>query len=94
MGDVDDLVRRQHERFERRARDAVDRVAAASAVPVETHVVEGRPATVLAAAIDDYDADLVAMGTHGRSGVERVLLGSVAERVLRTATRPVLVVGP
>jgi len=41
-----------------------------------------------------HDADLVVVGTHGRTGVERVLLGSVAERVLRTATRPVLVVGP
>jgi nucleotide-binding universal stress UspA family protein len=92
VGDVDDLVRRQHDRFERRARDAVDRVAAASAVPVETHVVEGRPATVLAAAIDDYDADLVAMGTHGRSGVDRYLLGSLAERTLRTAHVPVLAV--
>ncbi|WP_049936416.1 universal stress protein [Haloplanus natans] len=92
VGDVDDLIRRQHERFERRARDAVDRVAGASAVPVETHVVEGRPVTVLAAAIDDYDADLVAMGTHGRSGVDRYLLGSLAERTLRTAHVPVLAV--
>jgi len=92
VGDVDDLVRRQSDRFERRARDAVDRVAAASARPVETHVVEGRPATVLAAAIDDYDADLVAMGTHGRSGVDRYLLGSLAERTLRTAHVPVLAV--
>jgi len=92
VGDVDDLVRRQSDRFERRARDAVDRVAAASARPVETHVVEGRPATVLAEAIDDYDADLVAMGTHGRSGVDRYLLGSLAERTLRTAHVPVLAV--
>ena len=92
VGDVDDLIRRQSERFERRARAAVDRVAAASSVPVETHVVEGRPAAVLADAIDDYGADLVAMGTHGRSGVDRYLLGSLAERTLRTAHVPVLAV--
>jgi nucleotide-binding universal stress UspA family protein len=92
VGDVDDLIRRQSERFERRARAAVDRVAAASSVPVDTHVVEGRPAAVLADAIDDYGADLVAMGTHGRSGVDRYLLGSLAERTLRTAHVPVLAV--
>ena len=37
-------------------------------------------------------ADVIAMGTHGRSGVSRMLLGSTAERVLATATCPVLTV--
>ena len=92
VGDVDDLVRRQESSLHERAHDAVDRVAAGSPVPVETHVVEGRPSDVLASAIDDYDADLVAMGTHGRSGVDRYLFGSLAERTLRTAHVPVLTV--
>ncbi|WP_251330718.1 universal stress protein [Haloplanus pelagicus] len=92
VGDVDDLVRRQRALLTERAHEAVDRVVAASSVPVETHVGEGRPATVLAEAIDDYDADLVAMGTHGRSGVDRYLFGSLAERTLRTAHVPVLTV--
>ncbi len=42
--------------------------------------------------VDDHDVDLVAMGTHGRSGLDRVLLGSVAEKTLRTASAPVLTV--
>jgi nucleotide-binding universal stress UspA family protein len=92
VGDVDDLIRRQRARLHDRARSVVDRIAAESAAPVETHVVEGRPSAVLASAIDDYDADLVAMGTHGRSGVDRYLFGSLAERTLRTAHVPVLAV--
>jgi nucleotide-binding universal stress UspA family protein len=54
----------------------------------------GRPHDVIEEYAADHDVDLVVVGTHGRTGVERVLLGSVAERVLRTATRPMLVVGP
>jgi len=41
------------------------------------------------------DADLIVIGTHGRKGLARALLGSVAENVVRTATRPVLTIhGP
>lgn len=42
--------------------------------------------------LDDHDVDLVAMGTHGRSGVDRYLLGSVTEKIVRTAPTPVLTV--
>lgn len=40
---------------------------------------------------DEADVDLIVMGTHGRAGIDRVLLGSVTERVIRHASRPVLV---
>ncbi|TAM04429.1 MAG: universal stress protein [Paraburkholderia sp.] len=40
----------------------------------------------------DWHADLIVMGTHGRRGVQRLMLGSVAERVLRSACCPVLLV--
>ncbi|MDB4998851.1 MAG: Universal stress protein UspA [Myxococcaceae bacterium] len=44
---------------------------------------------------DEIDADLIVIGTHGRRGLARALLGSVAENVIRTAKRPVLVIhGP
>jgi nucleotide-binding universal stress UspA family protein len=43
---------------------------------------------------DAERADLIVVGTHGRTGAGRLLLGSVAERVIRTATRPVLSVSP
>jgi nucleotide-binding universal stress UspA family protein len=44
---------------------------------------------------DEIDADLVVIGTHGRRGLARALLGSVAENVVRTAKRPILTIhGP
>lgn len=51
-----------------------------------------RIADVLSRTADEYDADLIVMGTQGRRGVRRVLLGSVAEALLRTAQVPVLLV--
>ena len=49
------------------------------------------PVTLLAAAAKAH-ADLIVMGTHGRSGIGRAVLGSVAESLLRAATLPVLLV--
>lgn len=43
---------------------------------------------------DKLDVDLIAMATHGRSGLVHLVAGSVAEKVLRTSRKPVLVVGP
>lgn len=42
--------------------------------------------------VKEHDADLLVVGTHGRSGIERILLGSVTERIVRLAPCPVLVV--
>jgi len=50
------------------------------------------PAQAILAAIESTHADLVVMGTHGRKGINRALLGSVAERVVRTSPVPVLTV--
>ena len=44
--------------------------------------------------IKDQDIDLVVMGTHGRSGIEHILIGSVAEKVVRKSPCPVLTVRP
>jgi nucleotide-binding universal stress UspA family protein len=51
-----------------------------------------RVATVLAQAAAEWPADVVVIGTHGRRGVDRLLLGSVAEGVVRLSTQPVLIV--
>jgi nucleotide-binding universal stress UspA family protein len=56
------------------------------------HIAGGQPHRVVAEYADDHDIDLVVMGSHGRSGVKRALLGSVTERTLRSTDVPVLVV--
>ena len=59
---------------------------------VRTTVREGRPAAEICAYAREVDADIVATGTRGRHGENRFLIGSVAERVVRTCPRPVLTV--
>ena len=59
-----------------------------------THIRVGRAADGMAALAAEVDADLVVVGTHGRRGVSRLLLGSVAELTTRLAHCPVLVVRP
>lgn len=68
--------------------------AVAAGVKVETVVEEGSPAERILGGIDRHRADLVVMGTHGVSGFERLLLGSVTEKVVRKAGCPVLTVPP
>jgi nucleotide-binding universal stress UspA family protein len=59
------------------------------------HVLSGEPAETIVRTARDGKFDLIVMGTHGRSGLPRVLLGSVAERVVQHAPCPVLTVpGP
>lgn len=57
---------------------------------ITTAVRDGRPAAEICAYAREIDADLIATGTRGRHGENRLLLGSVAERVVRTAPVPVL----
>lgn len=61
-------------------------------VPVETTITEGSPSTEITEYAEEHSCDIIVMGTHGRSGVNRLLLGSVAERVVRTSTTPVLTI--
>jgi nucleotide-binding universal stress UspA family protein len=52
----------------------------------------GRPATAILSYADDHDIDQIVIGSHGRSGLDRALLGSVAETVTRRAQIPVAVI--
>jgi nucleotide-binding universal stress UspA family protein len=62
--------------------------------PIAFDVAEGNPANEILDRARTRTSDLIVMGTHGRSGFERLLLGSVTEKVLRKATCPVLSVPP
>jgi nucleotide-binding universal stress UspA family protein len=62
------------------------------AVGVEHRLVEGDPAAAILQVARETECELIVMGTHGRSGLSRLLMGSVAEKVVRDATCPVLTV--
>lgn len=78
----------------REARDALDQLheRISPTVPgVSTQMLAGAPADAICEAAVRLDADVVVLGTHGRTGFRRILLGSVAERVTRYSERAVLV---
>ena len=82
--------------LEERAREAVaaveTRATDASVSDTETAVERGLPSECIRTYVVENDVGLVVMGTHGRSGISRYLLGSVAEKVARTSPVPVMTV--
>jgi universal stress protein A len=69
-----------------------ERVARSGRTDVTSIILTGPTAPTIAESAREQKADLIVMGTHGRHGVTHLLLGSVAERVVRTAPCPVLTV--
>lgn len=59
---------------------------------IEARLEEGDPATGILEVAKECNCDLIAMGTHGRTGLNRLLMGSVSEKVLRSALCPVMTV--
>lgn len=64
----------------------------AAAVPYDVLVTSGDPASEIVRLISGENVDLTVMATHGRTGLSHLILGSVAERVVRESPRPVLTV--
>lgn len=73
--------------IERARREATD-----AGVESATLVVQGNPVDAILASAESIGADLIVLGTHSRSGVDRLFLGSVAEGVMRASRLPVMVV--
>ena len=88
QADATGLVQRYVEERRRAFRGSLD------SVRVRAHLRLEAPAQEIAQIAADLEADLVVVGTHGRRGIARILLGSVAEAVVRLAPCPVLVVRP
>lgn len=70
----------------------IERAALDAGLDVVTTVSSGTASRSILEYADEHDIDLVVMGTHGRRGVERFLMGSVTERVVRNADVPVMTV--
>lgn len=70
----------------------VEQRASERGVEVEHAVEVGKPSRVIVDFAEDHDIDHIVMGSHGREGVSRILLGSVAETVMRRSSVPVTVV--
>lgn len=63
-------------------------------VPVDFNALQGEPGPSIVAVAEDVPADMIVMSTHGRTGLSRLLMGSVAEYVMRHAHCPVLTIKP
>jgi nucleotide-binding universal stress UspA family protein len=86
-----DVLGHMEESGKELTRDMVDR-ADENGVEADAEVVRGVPSREIVSRTED-DVDLVVMGTHGRTGLDRILVGSVAEKVVRTSEVPVMTVG-
>ncbi|MFC7079900.1 universal stress protein [Halorussus caseinilyticus] len=85
---VDDVLREEGET----ALESVETIAERYGVAVTSTLLDGSPSKRIVEYAENEDCDLVVMGTHGRGGIDRLLLGSVAEGVVRACSVPVLTV--
>lgn len=86
-------AQRQPETYQHQLWDELRKVAPADpAVRVEHLLREGEPASAIVQVAQERNCDLIVLGSHGRTGLERVLLGSIAEQVMRHSLCPVLIV--
>jgi nucleotide-binding universal stress UspA family protein len=93
--EADEAQRRRISQLEERLRALIPSEAAARWLVTKVEVVEShRPATAICQAAERFGADLICLGSHGRSGLSKAVLGSVAQDVIARSRRPVLVVRP
>ena len=80
---------------EKKKRQALNRVARSArqkGIEVETRLFRGDPSVEIVREAENRHCDLIVMGTHGRKGISHLLMGSVAERVVRTSPVPVVTI--
>ena len=89
---MDDTVEEELQGIGEEAIAAIEARADEAGVDVVSAIRKGAPHSAIFEYADGEGVDAIVMGTHGRSGLDRYLLGSVTERVVRTADVPVLTV--
>lgn len=89
--DIDDLREQRRAQAEKLIEDARER-AAERGITASTDVVTGKVARAIVEYAVEHDVEHIVLGSHGRSGISRILLGSVAENVVRRSPVPVTVV--
>ncbi|MEF8777302.1 MAG: universal stress protein [Natronomonas sp.] len=89
---MDDQVEMRLREIGHEAVEDIRERADEAGVDVESVVEDGTPHQTILNYADSEDIDLIVMGTHGRSGLDRYLLGSVTERIVRSSDVPVLTV--
>lgn len=89
---VDDTVELQLQAIGEEALSEIESQATDAGIEVTTELRHGTPHRMIIEYAESNNCDLIVMGTHGRSGLDRYLLGSVTERVVRSSDTPVLTV--
>lgn len=95
VGDMlDDEAKRLDEAAQEQMKNLVKEIGEVDESRVNYRVVQGSPGTSILEVAEDVKADMIVMGTHGRTGVGDLILGSTAERVTRKANCAVMTIKP
>lgn len=78
--------------LEEAGKDAVDELEEKTDLDAHTEVLKGNPSSEIVSYAEENGVDLIVMGTQGRTGLDRILVGSTAEKVVRTSPVPVMTV--
>lgn len=89
-----DKLQREANEAAKKAMDTICENQLQSCPNFQKKIVSGDPAEEILKVIDSEDIDLLIMGTHGRKGLEHVIFGSVAEKVVKRSPVPVLSINP
>jgi nucleotide-binding universal stress UspA family protein len=87
-----DEVLAEHEKEGREATSYIENIGKAAGMEVESRVLEGHPVDKIITFAEDNEVDMIVVGSLGKGGYERFVLGSVSEKIVRHAKVPVLVV--
>lgn len=89
-----EMMEASRRRIEKQLEATAEEIQASTEATVRWKLLEGEPSEAIAAQVETGGAELVVMSTHGRGGLERAWLGSVADRLIRRVDIPVLLVRP